>query len=89
VSLRVRFRFDDLLGLLEGNPNWQIDLIVAAPETISLGEVKKLIFHSFEKEKLRWEEMREFEEFRDKLANTSVLGEIVALSTTWRKSRKQ
>jgi hypothetical protein len=69
------------LGLLFGNPRWQVELIFAPgpPLQISIDEVKNLIFDSFTKEEDYWGEMIAFEEFRDRVATATSLEQILAL----------
>ena len=63
----VGFSFGNLLGLLSGNPKWEVELTLAQPSRISLEEVRKLISNSFREHEDYWEEMTDFEEFRDKV----------------------
>ena len=69
-KVRTLFRLSlfDLLGLLEGNLRWQVEILFkpASKET-PFDEVKQLVFRSFKKEKDTWEEMIDFEEFRDQV----------------------
>lgn len=78
---RILFKLSvfDLLGMLEGNPRWRVDLVFRPnPEPVSLDEVKKIIFSSFEKEKDRWDEMMDFEEFQHKIASAASMDEVFA-----------
>jgi hypothetical protein len=69
-EVRTLFRLSvfDLLGLLEFNPRWQVELVYAPPTSSSLDEVKQIISKAFTKDRYSWEEMMDFEEFRDKIA---------------------
>jgi len=77
-KLRTLFSFSmfDLLGLLEGNPRWQVELVLGPPKKSSLAEAKQLISNSFKKEKDSWEEMMDFEEFRDRVVDATSMEEI-------------
>jgi hypothetical protein len=55
----------EVADLLLGNPHWQIKVILKKDGALSLEAVKKLIIDSFKKEKEMWEEMVDFEDFRD------------------------
>jgi hypothetical protein len=78
--LPLRFRFRDFLGVVSGNPHWRVRLIFApASFRISLDEIKNLILDSFEKEKYRWSEMTDFEEFRDKIVASGSLQQVFTI----------
>ena len=68
------------MELLSRNRRWQVELIFSpkGPESISLGDVKRLITDCFEKEQEMWGEMIDFEEFRDKIISASSLEQIFA-----------
>ncbi len=73
----VNFSLGDLLRILERNPRWQVTLSFASdPVKISLEETKSRIFESFSDEKDRWEEMVDFEQFRNRIAIASSLKQI-------------
>jgi hypothetical protein len=80
VRTVMKFKFGELLGLVTGNPRWQVQLIFAPGTTkISLDEVKSLISNSFKKEKYLWEEMSDFEEFQEEVVQASSLDQILAI----------
>jgi hypothetical protein len=73
-KVRTLFRLSvfDLLGLLEGNPRWQVEFVFKpAPTETSFDEAKQFVFRSFKKEKDTWEEMVDFEQFRDQVVATT------------------
>jgi|SRR5215813_2376513 len=75
-------RFGDLLGFLTGNPHWQVDFVFEpGPSAISLEDVKRLIASSFKKDAEQWEEMTDFEDFRDETMRASSMSEIFAVFT--------
>jgi len=73
--------FGSVLGYLTGNPHFQVELIFAPepPETLSLAQVKDIIFNSFRQEKYSWEAMIDFDDFRDKISAASSLNDIFAI----------
>jgi hypothetical protein len=80
VRTVFNFNFGELLGLVTGNPRWQVDPIFAPGSTrISLAEVKNLIADSFEREKGSWEEMSDFEEFEKKIEQAESLDQVFAV----------
>jgi hypothetical protein len=80
VRTVMKFKFRELLGLVTGNPRWQIQLIFAPGTTkISLDELKSLISNSFKKEKYLWEEMSDFEELQEEVLQASSLDQILAI----------
>jgi hypothetical protein len=73
----VGLNLDRLFDLLVGNPRWQVELLFGStPTTSSLDEVKRLIFASFKKDKYVWEEMTDFEEFRERVAGATSMEAI-------------
>jgi len=71
-KVRTLFRLSvfDILGLLEGNPRWQVEFVFSrGPKETSFEEVKQLVLRSFKKEKDTWEEMIDFEQFRDQVVS--------------------
>jgi len=76
-TLPFKFTFRDFLELLGANPRWQIELKFGSDfRGISLEETKKLILDSFRKEKYFWEEMCDFEEFRERIQSAPTLEHI-------------
>ena len=73
--------FGNILGFIEGNPRYEVELIFAPgpPNTISLDDIRKLIFDSFRKEKHLWEAMVDFEAFRNKIAGATSLEQIFSI----------
>ena len=72
-----RFRY--LLELLTANPRWEVEFTFEpGPSPISLEEVKSLIGSSFKKEAGYWEEMTDFESFRDQTMRASSMEEVFA-----------
>ena len=78
VRRLVQFTFRGFLELIDGNPRWQVRLIYGRPLPISLADVKALIATCFRKEQDSWEEMSDFDEFRDKVAQATSLEMVFA-----------
>jgi len=75
--LPFRLTFGDFLELLSWNPRWEVELIFDPNcSSITLEQVKKLIFSSFRKEKYLWNEMCDFEEFRERINAATLLEHI-------------
>lgn len=76
-TLPFQLTFRDFLALLGANPRWQIELKFGSDTRgISPEETKKLILDSFRKEKYYWEEMSDFEEFRERIQSAPTLEQI-------------
>ena len=75
-TLPFKFTFRDFLALLGANPLWQIELKFGSGRGVSLEETKKLILDSLRKEKHYWEEMCDFEEFRERIQSAPTLEQI-------------
>jgi hypothetical protein len=76
VRRLFRFRFREVFELITGNPRWQVRLVYGRPSSVALAEVKQLVAACFRKDQEFWEEMCDFEEFRDKLAQSESLEQI-------------
>ena len=78
--------FGDILGFIEGNPRYEVELMFAPgpPTTISLDDTRKLIFDSFQKEKNLWEAMVDFEEFQNKIAAATSLQQVFFIFKEYR-----
>jgi hypothetical protein len=65
-TLPPRLGVGSLLGYLEGNPRYEVELVFSPepPSKKSLDEIKKLIYDSFAKERSSWAAMSDFEDFR-------------------------
>jgi hypothetical protein len=77
----VKFSVSSLLGLLTGNPSWEVEFTFAPrnPSKISVDEVKRLIFACFKKNGDYWEEMTHFKELRDRIAAADSLERVFAV----------
>ena len=72
-------RLRDVLDLLTGNTRWQVEFIFDPGSTlVSLEEVKSLFSSSFKENAMEWEEMTDFERFRDQTMHASSMEEIFA-----------
>ena len=78
IGTLVRFDFGSLLGLVTGNPTWQVELTFAFDGHATLDRVKALIVECFKEKKDYWEEMVRFEEFRDKILKAESLERVFA-----------
>jgi hypothetical protein len=65
-----------ILELLSGNPRWQVELTFGSPTRISLQEVKHLLTTDCERNEEFWEEMGDFEKFRDKVLSADSIAQI-------------
>jgi hypothetical protein len=71
--------FGDILGLLSGNPRWQVQLIFAADsQRVSMQEVKRLILDAFRKQSEDWDAMMDFEEFRQRIEDAASVDRVFA-----------
>ena len=79
-NLPLRFKVGDLLGLLAGNRRWLVEPIFdSSTVRLSIEDVKQLIRRCFADEDDYWEEMGDFEVFRDKIWAATSIGEIFAI----------
>jgi len=76
VRTLFSFSFRAFLGLIGGNPIWQMELKLGPPAKASLDEVKQLISDRFKSNEEYWDEMSQFEEFRDRIAAANSLDEV-------------
>ena len=67
-----------LASLLDwiGNPRYEVELVFTSPIAISLEDVRTLIFESFTRATYLWEEMIDFDAFRDKIAAATSLEQV-------------
>ncbi len=61
------WRIGEIIGFLEANPMYEVELTFAALPKISLDNVKDLFLRCFKKQGDYWEEMSDFDEFRAEL----------------------
>jgi hypothetical protein len=73
------FRFGRLLAMLGGNPRWEVELTFGPPSRLSLDEAKRLISNCFAQHEDFWEEMCDFEEFRDSIAKADSLQQVFTI----------
>lgn len=75
---RIQFswRMGKIIGLLEGNPTYEVEWAFTSALRISLDAVKELFLKSFKKEREYWDEMCDFEEFRNKLTAANSFDEL-------------
>lgn len=79
-TLPFKFTFGDFLSILGWNPWWEVELIFECNfSRVSLDEVKKLIFKSFKRGRDFWEEMCNFEEFRDRIGSAASLEQVFGI----------
>jgi len=78
-GLPYELTFRDFLGLLDGNPRWQVELVFAPdPPKISFEQIEAIIQESFKRERNFWESMSDFEEFEGRVAGANSLEQIFA-----------
>jgi len=75
----ISFRFGMLLGLLFGNPLWQVELTFDSARKVTLDEVKHRIAADFERNAEIWEEMCDFEEFEAKVSAADSTDEVFGI----------
>jgi hypothetical protein len=76
-TLPFKVTFRDFLEFLGANPRLQVELIFRPGSSqITVEELKTLILGSFKREKYYWEEMSDFEEFRDRIESAASVDEI-------------
>lgn len=75
------FSFGSLLGLLAGNPSLRVEFTFAPenPSTIPLDRIKTLILDGFKENEDYWDEMSDFEEFRDEIVMAGALDQVFAI----------
>ena len=74
------FTFRDFLELISANPKWELEVMFGpdTPSRSSVQELKELLFDCFKNNGDDWEEMIDFEEFRDKIAAADSIRQILA-----------
>ena len=76
-TLPFKLTFRDFLEFLGANPRLQVELIFRPGSSrITVEELKKLILGSFKREKYYWEEMTDFEEFRNRIESATSVEQI-------------
>jgi hypothetical protein len=73
------WRLGVLLELISGNPAWRVQLTFGPPSKLSLDEVRGLILSCFKGRNEYWEEMSDFEEFRDKIVAANSMEQLFAV----------
>jgi hypothetical protein len=76
VGTRFDANFRMFLRLLGGNPVRQMQLTLGVASELSLNDVKDLILDCFKKQEEYWEEMSDFEEFRDEIVAAMSMDQI-------------
>ena len=75
--------FGEFLGSISGNPRWQVELeFEPGFSRVSFDEIKRLILNAFEKDRT-WDEMPDFETFRDQIATSPSLERVFAVFKTF------
>jgi hypothetical protein len=74
------FTFRDFLELISANPRWELEVTFGpdTPSRLSVQELKELLSDCFKNNGDFWEEMIDFEEFRDKIAAADSIRQILA-----------
>jgi hypothetical protein len=79
VGTHFDANFRTVLRLIGGNLVWQMKITFGSPSSISLEGVKRLISDCFQRNEEYWDEMSDFEIFRNKIAAADSLERVFAV----------
>jgi hypothetical protein len=73
------WRFGQILELVTGNPEFEVEMTFSAVSSMSVDEMKDLLFKAFRKQQDYWEEMIDFDEFKAKIAASGSFEKLFAV----------
>lgn len=78
VRTLFSWRFGKILGLVTGNPEFEVEWLFGAVSKMSVDDVKELLFNAFRKQREFWKEMIDFDEFKAKIGSAGSFGQLLA-----------